>query len=282
MLTSRTRPPLGELVLEGERGACRRHNKMIAPGDGMGAASGRSDVSQVRASRHPVRTIGCTMQCAKMHCVGSVDDGQVVADEVRRRRQQRGWTLDEAAGRLGVSRRLLVQLEAGQANPSLSTLLSVAAGFDISLVELLAGGDKPSITLQTDNASAPVLWSGAHGGEARLLVGSDPLELWQWTLAAGDERTSDAHRSGSRRGDAGDGRVGDGDGRVGRSGRGAPWAVGVVPRRRAALVSQRRQGAGGVRARRPRSQQPVGRQRVAPRASSSRSSSRRRSGGGVA
>ena len=135
-----------------------------------------------------------------MHSVESPErmQAQAVADEVRRRRQQRGWTLDVAAARLGVSRRLLAQLEAGQANPSLSTLLSVAAGFDISLVELLAGGDKPSITLQADNASAPVLWNGPNGGEGRLLVGSDPLELWQWTLATGDERTSDAHRSGSR------------------------------------------------------------------------------------
>jgi transcriptional regulator with XRE-family HTH domain len=123
---------------------------------------------------------------------------KVVADEVRRRRQQLGWTLDVAGVRLGVSRRLLVQLEAGQANPSLSTLLSIAAGFDIALVELLSGGDKPSITLQSDNASAPVLWTGVNGGHGRLLVGSDPLELWQWTLAGGDERTSDAHRSGSR------------------------------------------------------------------------------------
>ena len=124
--------------------------------------------------------------------------GEQVGVEVRRRRQQRGWTLDAAAGRLGVSRRLLAQLEAGQANPSLSTLLSIAAGFDISLVELLAGGDKPSITVQLDNASAPVLWTGPHGGEARLLVGSDPLELWQWSLAPGDERASDAHRSNAR------------------------------------------------------------------------------------
>jgi len=124
--------------------------------------------------------------------------GEQVGAEVRRLRQQRGWTLDVAAGRLGVSRRLLAQLEAGQANPSLSTLLSVAAGFDISLVELLAGGDKPSVTVQPDNAVAPVLWVGAHGGEARLLVGSDPLELWQWSLAPGDERVSEAHRPNAR------------------------------------------------------------------------------------
>jgi quercetin dioxygenase-like cupin family protein len=29
-------------------------------------------------------------------------------------------------------------------------------------------------------------------------VGSDALELWDWTLAAGDERRSDAHRENSR------------------------------------------------------------------------------------
>ena len=121
-----------------------------------------------------------------------------VAQEVRRRRQQRGWTLDVAAARLGVSRRLLAQIEAAQANPSLSTLLSVAEGFDTSLVELLAGGDKPSINVQADNSTAPLLWTGTHGGEGRLLVGSDPLELWEWSLAPGDERRSDAHRPGSR------------------------------------------------------------------------------------
>lgn len=117
-----------------------------------------------------------------------------MASEVRSRRQQRGWTLDVAAARLGVSRRLLAQLEAGEANPSLSTLLSVAEGFGISLVELLAGDDKPSVRVQPDNASAPVLWEGEHGGEGRLLVGSGRLELWEWTLGPGDARVSDAHQ----------------------------------------------------------------------------------------
>ena len=97
-----------------------------------------------------------------------------------------------------MSRRLLAQLEAGQANPSLSTLLSIAEGFDISLVELLSIEDKPSVTVQRDNASAPALWTGSHGGTGRLLVGSNPLELWEWTLGPGDERTSEAHRSNAR------------------------------------------------------------------------------------
>lgn len=138
-----------------------------------------------------------------MHCMEPVESadsspsGQV-GNEVRRRRQQHEWTLDVASTRLGVSRRLLAQIESGESNPSLSTLLSIAAGFDIALVELLAGADKPAITVQVDNAAAPVLWNGPSGGEGRLLVGSDPLELWEWFLPPGEGRESDAHRTNSR------------------------------------------------------------------------------------
>lgn len=135
-----------------------------------------------------------------MRFVTAEEDGSTehVAREVRRRRQQRSWTLDTAATRLGVSRRLLAQIEAGQGNPSLSTMLSIAAGFDISLVELFAGTSKSAIRLQPDNANAPVLWSGNAGGEARLLVGSDSLEMWKWVLNPGDERNSHAHQPNSK------------------------------------------------------------------------------------
>ena len=130
--------------------------------------------------------------------VGNESPSVRVGAAVRHLRHERGWTLDVAADRLGVSRRLLAQLEAGTANPSLSTLLSVAAGFDIGLVDLLDADDKPQVMVQAQNASAPVLWSTAAGSEARLLVGSGALELWEWSLAPGDVRTSSAHRTGSR------------------------------------------------------------------------------------
>ena len=113
-----------------------------------------------------------------------------VGEQVRRRRLEHKWTLDAAAARLGVSRRLLVQIEAGEANPSLSSLLAVAAGFGVALVELLADTDKPVITVQADNDSAPALWTGPAGGSARLLVASGGLELWDWTLKPGEERRS--------------------------------------------------------------------------------------------
>jgi transcriptional regulator with XRE-family HTH domain len=134
-----------------------------------------------------------------MHSVPNTESPSTrVGEAVRRLRQERGWTLDGAAERLGISRRLLTQLEAGTANPSLSTLLSVAAGFDVALVDLLDGDDRPRVVVQQRNASAPMLWSTPSGSEARLLVGSGALELWEWTLAPGDVRTSAAHRTGSR------------------------------------------------------------------------------------
>lgn len=134
-----------------------------------------------------------------MHSVSNDEATSVrVGAVIRHLRRERGWTLDVAAERLGVSRRLVTQLEAGTANPSLSTLLSVAAGFDIALVDLLDGDDTPRVIVQPKNAAAPVLWSTTAGSEGRLLVGSGALELWEWSLAPGDERTSMAHRTGSR------------------------------------------------------------------------------------
>lgn len=121
-----------------------------------------------------------------------------VGAQIRRRRLEHRWTLDTAAARLGVSRRLLVQIEAGEANPSLSTLLAIAAGFGIALVDLLAETETPTITVQPDPDNAPILWTGSAGGRGRLLVASRGLELWHWTLQPGEERTADAHRPGSR------------------------------------------------------------------------------------
>lgn len=131
-----------------------------------------------------------------MHSVGA--DAQRLAGSVRRLRHGKEWTLDRAAVRLGISRRLLAQIEAGEANPSLSTLLGITEGFGVHLTDLLgAGGPSSPMTVQDDPAAARVLWSSPGGGAARLLVGRGPLELWHWTLAAGDVHDSKPHSATS-------------------------------------------------------------------------------------
>jgi transcriptional regulator with XRE-family HTH domain len=120
-----------------------------------------------------------------------------IAARVRAERRRRQWTLDELATRSGVSRRLLVQLERGEANPSLATLLKLAAGLGVALTELLAEEPETRSAGVVAGADALTLWTTPAGSEARLLVNHGPLELWAWTLAPGDRRDSEPHRAGS-------------------------------------------------------------------------------------
>jgi len=121
-----------------------------------------------------------------------------VGRTVRRLRNDRGWALDEAAARLGISRRLLTQLESGSANPSLSTLLKVASGLDVALITLLSDDPQPKLNVRHASEPATELWRSERGGSARLLSSSETLELWEWRLAPGDTRQSNAHRRGAR------------------------------------------------------------------------------------
>jgi transcriptional regulator with XRE-family HTH domain len=120
-----------------------------------------------------------------------------IASRVRAERAQRRWTLDELAARSTVSRRLLVQIEQAEANPSLATLLKLAAALGVTLTELLSEepDDRPVAVVPGQDATT--LWSTPAGSAARLLVSHGPLELWSWTLQPGDRRTSEPHRPGS-------------------------------------------------------------------------------------
>jgi transcriptional regulator with XRE-family HTH domain len=120
-----------------------------------------------------------------------------IAARLRAGRAQRRWTLDELAARSGVSRRLIVQIEQADANPSLATLLKLAAALGVTLTELLATQPQDRPVAVVSGQDAMTLWSTPAGGAARLLVSHGPLELWTWTLQPGDRRTSHPHRPGA-------------------------------------------------------------------------------------
>jgi transcriptional regulator with XRE-family HTH domain len=120
-----------------------------------------------------------------------------IATRVRAARAQHRWTLDELAARSTVSRRLLVQIERGDANPSLATLLKLAAALGVALTELLSEEPEAEPVAVVAAQDAMTLWSTRAGSAARLLVSHGAIELWSWTLAPGDQRDSAAHRLGS-------------------------------------------------------------------------------------
>jgi DNA-binding XRE family transcriptional regulator/quercetin dioxygenase-like cupin family protein len=125
---------------------------------------------------------------------------QLIGARVRQHRTGRGWTLDGLAGRSGVSRRQLVNIERGDGNPSIATLLRLSDALGIGLPALV-DLQRPNVATITPAGQAPVLWTGPHGGHASLVAGTQPpdiVELWDWILHPGEQHRSEAHTAGTR------------------------------------------------------------------------------------
>lgn len=122
-----------------------------------------------------------------------------VAHNTRRLRTARGWSLDTLAARSGVSKGMLVQLEAARTNPSIGTLCKVAEALHISLAGLVEVEAAPTVRVVAAGDGI-ALWRGAAGGVGELLVGADEpahVELWEWRLEPGDRHGADAHADGT-------------------------------------------------------------------------------------
>ncbi|WP_410811464.1 helix-turn-helix domain-containing protein [Micromonospora sp. 067-2] len=123
-----------------------------------------------------------------------------VAQQVRDLRAARGWSFEELAGRSGVSKGMLVQIESARTNPSVGTLCRVADAFGVNIARLLEPGEERPVKI-TSAAEAPVLWQGEHGGSAHLLSGlgePDLVELWDWRIRPGEAHRSPDHPRGTR------------------------------------------------------------------------------------
>ena len=62
-----------------------------------------------------------------------------LGNRIRALREERGWSQVEMADLFAMHRGYLSELETGKRDPSLSTLQTLAEGFDISISELLRG-----------------------------------------------------------------------------------------------------------------------------------------------
>ena len=129
---------------------------------------------------------------------------QTVGRRVRVAREDLGWTLDRLAEASGVSRRMIVNVEAGRSNASIATLLRLANALGVSLADLVAesvagsGDDAVTVSVAIDREP---LWRGELGGTAVMVASADTpdmLELWQWRMHPGEEYVSIPHRPGTR------------------------------------------------------------------------------------
>lgn len=125
---------------------------------------------------------------------------QAIGARVRHERHERRWTLDQLAAASGLSRRLVVNVEQGAANPSVGTLLRLSEALGVGLPALVEPPRDERLTV-TPAGQGAALWSGEHGGRGLLVAATRPpdvVELWDWALEAGERHESAPHSTGTR------------------------------------------------------------------------------------
>lgn len=95
---------------------------------------------------------------------------------------------------------MVVNVEQGAANPSVGTLLRISDALGVGLPALVDQPQQTAVKV-TRHGTGAALWTGRQGGRGVLVAGTEPpdvLELWDWTLAPGDQHRSEAHTTGTR------------------------------------------------------------------------------------
>ncbi|WP_162467145.1 XRE family transcriptional regulator [Streptomyces cavernae] len=124
---------------------------------------------------------------------------QSLARNVKRWRNERGFTLEALAARAGVSRGMLIQIEQARTNPSIGTVVKIGDALGVSITTLLDYEQGPKVRI-VPAEQAVRLWHTEAGSYNRLLAGTEapgPLEMWDWRLMPGESSTSDPHPAGT-------------------------------------------------------------------------------------
>lgn len=119
--------------------------------------------------------------------------------EVRYRRKAAGLSVQELADQAGLSRRMLTQIELGQANPSLVTVDKVARALGSDFADITRDTRPAPLSVNEPGDSMGV-WSSSLGSRAALQVATQhrpAAELWEWTLQPGDRYDAQPDPPGS-------------------------------------------------------------------------------------
>ena len=125
---------------------------------------------------------------------------ETLARNVRALRLGREWSLAELAPRSGISRAMIVQIEAGRTNASLSTMCQIVDALGAPVTELIDAGSGPEARVISPGETT-VVWADKTGSRARLIAGlaqPDNLEAWEWRLESGVAYQAKAHPPGTR------------------------------------------------------------------------------------
>ena len=110
---------------------------------------------------------------------------QHVSQNIRRLRHAAELSQTALAEKSGVSRRMLVAIEAGEKNVSLTTLDLIAEALQVAFSDLIKAPDNRDPSRINELA-----WAGVHPGSKAVLLASSAatreVELWEWRLEPGE------------------------------------------------------------------------------------------------
>lgn len=95
-------------------------------------------------------------------------------DKIKSLREQRDWTQEEMAEKLGLTRNGYAKIERGESLPSLERLDEIAKIFDVNIVELLNLNEK-NVIFQTQNQEVNYYQQSIHNENLQNEI--DKLEL---------------------------------------------------------------------------------------------------------
>ncbi|MGA8135599.1 MULTISPECIES: helix-turn-helix domain-containing protein [Pseudomonas] len=115
---------------------------------------------------------------------------QHVSLNVRRLRHEAQLSQTALSEKSGVSRRMLVAIEAGEKNVSLTTLDRVAEALGVAFSDLIQAPD-----VRDPSRINEVAWAGVIPGSKAVLLAkamaSREVELWEWRLEPGERYDSE-------------------------------------------------------------------------------------------
>nr|WP_269803025.1 XRE family transcriptional regulator [Pseudomonas uvaldensis] len=120
---------------------------------------------------------------------------QHVSQNIRRLRHAAQLSQSALAELSGVSRRMLVAIEAGETNVSLTTLDRIAEALNVAFSDLIQASDARDPSRINELA-----WAGTIPGSKAVLLAkataSREVELWEWRLEPGEHYHSEPDADG--------------------------------------------------------------------------------------
>lgn len=158
------------------------------------------DASHGNVERHSRIMQGNTRQRFIMSDVpASHTPGPIIGRRLRQLRQQRHFSLDQAARETGSSKAMLGQIERGESSPTVALLWRIATGLGVSLSYFLAA-DEPDTGSRHLPAGAEPWHTDSAGMCTRILLPYDAalrFEMLSVELAPGTRSQSPPHAPGT-------------------------------------------------------------------------------------